>query len=102
MIITPSGDYESQDEMEDEPDEPGDDVEYPDTGELLVTGRVLSVLIQPNEKVQRENLFHTRCTIKDKACNLVIDGGSYTNVASKYMVDRLGLEKIKHPKPYKL
>ncbi|XP_024016210.1 uncharacterized protein LOC112089692 [Eutrema salsugineum] len=102
MIVTPSG-YESQDEAEIEVNSEEEDVEYPDTGEyLLVTRRVLSVQVQPEETVQRENLFHTRCTIKNKVCNLVIDGGSCTNVASKFMVDRLGLEKTKHPRPYKL
>ncbi|XP_024009759.1 uncharacterized protein LOC112085027 [Eutrema salsugineum] len=30
------------------------------------------------------------------------DTGSCTNVASKFMVNRLGLERIKHPRPYKL
>ncbi|XP_056846143.1 uncharacterized protein LOC130497407 [Raphanus sativus] len=59
-------------------------------------------MTNPEEKAQRENLFHTRCTIKAKVCNLVIDGGSCTNVASKYMVDRLGLETTKHPRPYRL
>ncbi|XP_024009236.1 uncharacterized protein LOC112084348 [Eutrema salsugineum] len=103
MIITPSGGYESQDEPEEEPEDNEEDVEYPDTGEyLLVTRRVLSVQVQPEERIQRENLFHTRCTINNKVCNLVIDGGSCTNVASKFMVDRLGLVKIKHPRPYKL
>ncbi|XP_024006599.1 uncharacterized protein LOC112083100 [Eutrema salsugineum] len=75
MIVTPSG-YESQDEVEMEVNSKEEDVEYPDTGEyLLVTRRVLSVQVQPEETVQRENLFHTRCTIKNKT---------------------------KHPRPYKL
>jgi len=100
MILTPSGDYESQDEQEDSNEH--EDVEYPDVGELLVIRRTLSVFVNPEEKVQRENIFHTRCTIKNKVCNLIIDGGSCTNVASKYMVDRLGLQKTKHSRPYKL
>ncbi|KAG7568324.1 Integrase catalytic core [Arabidopsis thaliana x Arabidopsis arenosa] len=102
MILTSSGDYESQDEQEEGSDEHDEDVEYPDVGELLVIRRTLSMFVNPEEKVQRENIFHTRCTIKNKVCNLIIDGGSCTNVASKYMVDRLGLQKTKHPRPYKL
>ncbi|CAL9213085.1 unnamed protein product, partial [Arabidopsis halleri] len=39
---------------------------------------------------------------RNKVCNLIIDSGSCTNVASKYMVDRLGLEKTRHPRPYRL
>ena len=64
--------------------------------------RVLSVLVQPAETIQRENIFHSRCTIKGKVCNLIIDGGSCTNAASAYMVDKLGLENTKHPHPYGL
>ncbi|XP_056858385.1 uncharacterized protein LOC130507746, partial [Raphanus sativus] len=71
MTITTNGDYESQDESEMEAMNSGEEVEYPDTGEMLVTRRVLN-------------------------------GGSCTNVASKYMVDRLGLETTKHPRPYRL
>ncbi|CAN7093075.1 unnamed protein product, partial [Brassica rapa subsp. narinosa] len=32
----------------------------------------------------------------------IIDGGSCTNVASKYLVDKLGLIKTAHPRPYRL
>ncbi|KAG7536936.1 Integrase catalytic core [Arabidopsis suecica] len=102
MIITNSGEYESQDELDDETIERSDDIEYPDSGETLVIRRVLSAFVNPEEKVQRENIFHTRCTVRNKVCNLIIDSGSCTNVASKYMVDRLGLEKTRHPRPYRL
>ncbi|ESQ38620.1 hypothetical protein EUTSA_v10029498mg [Eutrema salsugineum] len=71
MVLLPGGDYESQDEQDNEPDDSGEDVEYPDTRELLVTRRVLTVHINPKEKLQRENLFHTRCTIRGKVCNFV-------------------------------
>ena len=49
---------------------------------------------------QRENIFHTRCHVNGKIC--IIDGGSCANVASYSMVEKLGLETEKHPKPYKL
>lgn len=60
------------------------------------------MMVQPEETAQRENIFHPRCTIKGKVCDLIIDGGSFTNVASSYMVDKLGLERTKHHRPYKL
>ncbi|XP_024015852.1 uncharacterized protein LOC112089109 [Eutrema salsugineum] len=104
MLMTEAGDYESHDEadvQEDQDDEYGD-IAYPDTGELLVTRRVLSVMVKPAETIQRENIFHSRCTIKGKVCNLIFDGGSCTNVASAHMVDKLGLERTKHPRPYRL
>ncbi|CAL9121046.1 unnamed protein product, partial [Musa textilis] len=51
---------------------------------------------------QRENIFHTRCTINGKVCSVIIDGGSCTNVASTNLVDKLKLPTTKHPQPYKL
>ncbi|KAG7536927.1 Zinc finger CCHC-type [Arabidopsis suecica] len=66
MIITNSGEYESQDELDDETIERSDDIEYPDSGETLVIRRVLSAFVNPEEKVQRENIFHTRCTVRNK------------------------------------
>ncbi|CDY71285.1 BnaAnng36860D, partial [Brassica napus] len=61
----------------------------------------LSTLFDP-ETIQRENIFHTRCSVDHKVCSLIIDGGSCTNVASKYLVDKLGLVKTAHPRPYRL
>jgi hypothetical protein len=51
---------------------------------------------------QRENIFHTRCHINNKVCSMIIDGGSYTNVASTILVEKLSLPTLKHPKPYNL
>ena len=33
---------------------------------------------------------------------MIIDGGSYTNVASTTLVEKLNLPTMKHPRPYKL
>jgi hypothetical protein len=33
---------------------------------------------------------------------MIIDGGSYTNIASTTFVRKLNLNTMKHPKPYKL
>nr|KAJ0225433.1 hypothetical protein LSAT_V11C100031580 [Lactuca sativa] len=51
---------------------------------------------------QRDQLFHTKCLVRDKWCSLIIDGGSCTNVASNEMVTKLGLSTTNHPKPYVL
>lgn len=96
MILTPSG-YESQKEDE------AEEVEYADEGESLVTMRALNsqpTLEEP--PLQRENLFHTRCTILDKVCHLIIDSGSCANIASELLVEKLGFVTTKHPRPYKL
>ena len=76
-----------------------------DQGEMLglVARRALSLQAkEEEEEVQRENIFHTRCHVKDKVCSVIIDGGSCTNVASTSMVEKLGLITLKHPRPYKL
>ena len=74
-----------------------------DHGEILVTRRALSVApMKDEDNIQREHMFHTRCTIQNKVCSMIIDSGSCTNVASTLFVDKLGLETNRHPKPYKL
>ena len=73
-----------------------------DEGELLVLRRVLHTQDTPFDKAQREMLFLSRCTIQDKVCNLIIDGGSCTNVASTILIEKLGIPTIPHPKPYSL
>lgn len=54
----------------------------PDEGELLVIRRVLHANEVNSNEEQREHIFHSRCTIKGKVCSLIIDSGSFTNVAS--------------------
>ena len=51
---------------------------------------------------QRENIFHSRFLINNKLFSLIIDGGSWVNVANTRVIDKLGLETIPHVKPYKL
>ena len=43
-----------------------------------------------------------RYLVKNKLCNLIIDGDSCTNVASALMVDKLKLSTTDHLRPYKL
>ena len=77
--------------------------EYLAPGALtLVARRALSLQEKGVDEIQRENIFHTRCYVKDKVCSAIIDGGSYTNVASTIMLEKLGLPMVKHPRPYKL
>ena len=82
-------------------EEPEEVVEVADEGEMLMMRRVMSGLKEEKEE-QRENIFHSRCTIQEKVCTLIIDGGSCANVASSNMVEKLGLHAVIHPHPYKL
>ena len=79
-----------------------DDEEYVVQGELMAARRALSVQAKEDYEMQRDNIFHTRCHVQNKVCSVIIDGGSYTNVASTTMVEKLGMPTSKHPRPYKL
>ncbi|XP_035548687.1 uncharacterized protein LOC118349200 [Juglans regia] len=98
MVINAQGELESENEEED-----ADDEQNAVVGDLLVARRVLNVQVKEEEESnQRENLFHTRCFVNNKVCSVIIDGGSCTNVASTYLVEKLALTTLKHPQPYRL
>ena len=65
-------------------------VQEADEGEILVLRRVLSNQKGAKDE-QRENMFHSRCTVQGKVCSVIIDGGSCANVVSLSMIEKLGL-----------
>jgi len=77
-------------------------VEEADEGQLLVLRRALRGLKISNHEEQHENIFHTRCTINDRVCSLIMDGGSCTNVASITLLEKLQLKAKPHPHPYSI
>nr|GEX89744.1 hypothetical protein [Tanacetum cinerariifolium] len=81
---------------------PGDNVEVtePDEGPCLVVRWTLNTTPIQETKLQRESIFHTRCTVAQKVCSVIIDGGSCTNVASQTLVTKLNLPTQAHPTPY--
>ncbi|GKV13218.1 hypothetical protein SLEP1_g24263 [Rubroshorea leprosula] len=103
---TEDGEIETEDESDDESMPPledaNDGVEYAVDGELLVTRQALNVQAKEDDEVQRDNIFHTRCHVKNKVCSVIIDGGSCINVASLVLVEKLNLPMTKHPRPYML
>ena len=105
MIINDRGEYESESEKEDDSIlndlmdnniDSDDCVDY-EHGASLVVRRTLHVNLPPNEDNQRENLFHTRCLVKGKVCNLIIDGGSCCNIAGTELIEKLSLSTFNHP-----
>jgi hypothetical protein len=40
--------------------------------------------------------------IKDKHYQIIVDSGSYNNIASQELVEKLGLKYQRHPSPYKI
>ena len=51
---------------------------------------------------QRHKIFRTRCTIRNKVCNVIIDSGSNENFVSKALVEALNLKTKEHPSSYKI
>ncbi|XP_071709110.1 uncharacterized protein [Rutidosis leptorrhynchoides] len=62
-----------------------------DIREFLVVQRVIHSAETIEDKSQRENIFHSRSTVKGKVCSLIINGGSCANAASAHMVKKLEL-----------
>ncbi len=54
------------------------------------------------EQSQRKVLFRTACKAELKCCKVVNDSGRTDNLVSIEMVKKLGLERMKHPTPYKV
>jgi hypothetical protein len=52
--------------------------------------------------VQRNRLFWTSCKTKDRVCKVIVDSGSTDNLISMDMVEKMELETIDHPSPYKI
>ncbi|XP_021776091.1 uncharacterized protein LOC110739920 [Chenopodium quinoa] len=106
MMIREMDDDDYEDEKRDfgDPiyDEEDEILVEADEGQILVVRRALHSISTPLAEEQRENIFQTRCTIKDRVCNLIIDSGSCTNVASTTLVSKINLETTDHPTPYKL
>jgi hypothetical protein len=111
IIVNDKGDYESS--CEEEQEEVNDERKFHDTfdeedhtccefemGAALVMTQILSVQVKEVENGQRHNLFQTRAKVEGKVCKVIIDGGSYNNLASKEMVEKLGLKLLRHPHPY--
>ena len=61
--------------------------------ESLIVQRVLSAQMEKVEQNQRHTLFQTKCVIKERSRRLIIDGGSYNNLASSDTTKP-------HPHPY--
>ena len=70
MILRKDGKIEIEGEYDEEPKqslkEDNEEVEYPVTGDLLVTRRALNVQVKEENEVQHDNIFHTRCHLKTR------------------------------------
>lgn len=110
-MINEQGEWKSESEHEDDGTQTEHEVGegethscdiQPDMGDCFVSRRVLSINAAREEKGQQHNIFHTRGTIKNKVCSIIVDNGSCYNIASSDLVERLGLKQRRHPSPYKM
>ncbi|KAK1609579.1 hypothetical protein QYE76_033252 [Lolium multiflorum] len=105
MIINEDNEYETGDDVDpnapddDDYDTDGEDAYPSDARTIVVSQRALNVL--PSASTQRCNLFQTKALVGlDKACKVIIDGGSCHNLASKELCTKLKLKYLPHPHPY--
>ena len=70
-------------------------------GECIMFDKTL-LMLTTLEPPQRKLLFKTRCLVKGKVCRVIVDSCSTKNLAFTEMIEKLGLEKIPHPTPYKV
>ncbi|KAK1670517.1 hypothetical protein QYE76_058676 [Lolium multiflorum] len=105
MIINEDNEYETGDDVDpnapedDDYDTNGEDAYPSDARTIVVSQRALNVL--PSASTQRCNLFQTKSLVgPDKACKVIIDGGSCRNLASKELCTKLKLKYLPHPHPY--
>ncbi|KAK1685907.1 hypothetical protein QYE76_046755 [Lolium multiflorum] len=105
MIINEDNEYETGDDVDpnapkdDDYDTDGEDAYPSDARTIVVSQRALNVL--PSASTQRCNLFKTKALVgPDKACKVIIDGGSCRNLASKELCTKLKLKYLPHTHPY--
>ena len=95
------GDLSDMEPLEDASNVEGDEPAPQGLIFTLVERCPLSLQVKDDD-VQCENFFHTRCIIDNKLCNMIIDGGSYTNIVNASLIDKLGLKITKYSRLYKL
>ncbi|XP_074292404.1 uncharacterized protein LOC141619274 [Silene latifolia] len=61
-----------------------------------------SLVLEEMEAEEKSSKIRSRYTVQGRVCNLIIDGGSCTNVASTTMVNKLNLVTQDLSNPYKL
>lgn len=47
-------------------------------------------------------MFSFLCKSRGKLCDVIVDSGSIDNLVVEDMVQKLGLNRMKHPHPYRI
>jgi len=102
MFLRGVDEYSSHDDEPSEIEEENSEGAYPCERELIMIQRTFNNQSSVNLATQRENIFHTRYKVLENVCSFIVDSGSCCNCCSARMVEKLNLQLIPHPKPYKL
>jgi hypothetical protein len=79
------------------------EVEYAEGRRSLMMQKVILTPEKEAENpVQRNIIFWTACKTKDRVCKVIVESGSTNNLISTEMVEKLELETIEHPSPYRV
>jgi hypothetical protein len=64
------------------------------------------VILKPEKEeenpTQRNSLFQNTCKTKDRVCKVIVDSNSTDNLVSTKMVEKMELETVVHPSPYRV
>ena len=63
----------------------------PEAGENMMVRRTLCNKGSDEEPIHRRSIFKTRCKMARKCCKVIVNSGSYTNLASEKLVTKLQL-----------
>jgi hypothetical protein len=69
---------------------------------LMMRKFLLKMEKEAENPAQRNSLFQTTCKTKDRVCKVIVDSGSIDNLVSIEMVEKLELETVVHPSPYRV
>ena len=73
---------------------------FPSPGPTIVVSQ-RALTVQPHAESQCCNLFQTKALVgRNKACKVIIDGGSCRNLASKELCAKINLKYLPHLNPY--
>ncbi len=89
----------SNDEEADEKDP--DSIDGDHSIVLIIKKILLAPQQEEKDDLRWTNIFHTRCTVQDKVCEMIIDSDNTENIVSLEPVKKLGLATEKHSRLYK-
>ncbi|XP_027912791.1 uncharacterized protein LOC114188764 [Vigna unguiculata] len=100
VLLKENWEYTSDSDDNDGEVEESDGELKANVGELYMIRRIMGSQVKDEDASQRENNFHTRCSVNGNVCLVIINGGSCTNVVSSRLVSKMNTKP--HPRPYKL